>query len=243
MHIAPLHCGSVMRRLRLPWINKRATYFIVMVLAGACAHAQSSPAACGPLENAFGPYDYRPEKFRSVPGDPMPFAAKRNLVDGAHFTTEVENLIRGKGGPIGGDIDYTLRAWPNHHRALLSMKRYGERLKVDQVPYAKYSVECYFVRAISFARDDLIVRMLYAGFLNERKRKIEAMSQLEVVKRNVGDNPFTAYNLGLMYADLGAYDEALEAAHLAIAFGFPRMDLKERLVKAGKWSDPARSPE
>lgn len=70
----------------------------------------------------FGPFDYtdpetaRPGKYGQSP--PL------HLVEIAHFTPEVEHLVRGKSGAIYGDLDYTLRAFPNHHRALWSMVRY-----------------------------------------------------------------------------------------------------------------------
>ena len=207
------------------------TVKVAMVLAFALpAAAQMAPSQCGPLVNAFGPYDYRIDR-----GD------KLFLVESAHFTPEVEALIRGKSGYLGGDLDYTLRAFPNHHRALISMMRFGDRVKGHRVPNAQYDVECYFVRAVTFRPDDSTARMLFATFLNSKSRKAEALKQLDLVQTRAGDNAFTHYNLGLVYFEGGAYDKALAQAHRALELGFPRLELANQLKAANRWAEPAAS--
>ena len=191
------------------------------------ALAQESAATCGPLTNAFGPFDYRTE-----------FGNPKSLVESAHFTPQVEALVKGNAGYLGGDIDYTLRAFPNNHRALLAMQRLAERSKAAQAPNARYTAECYYIRAITFRPDDNTARMLFAAFLGKQQRKPEAMTQLAYVAEHVGDNAFTAYNLALMYMELGAPDKALVQAHRAQALGFMKPELKAALVKAGKWTEP-----
>jgi hypothetical protein len=201
-----------------------------MLLAAACAGVlaqELAPTNCGELTNGYGPYDYRTDRD------------KLGIVEGAHFTPEVEMLIRGKGGYLEGDIDYTLRAFPNHHRALVAMMRLGERMKVNKLPRANYEVECYFIRATRFRRDDGIVRMLYAGYLGKRQRVAEAAHQLEIAKNTAGDNPFTHYNIGMVYMDLNDTEHAMEQARIAMELGFPRTELADRLKKAGKWVEPA----
>ena len=200
---------------------------LVLVMWARPASAQVDLGPCGALSNAYGPYDYRTDR------DKLP------IVEGAHFTPEVEALVRSVTGYIGADIDYTLRAFPNHHRALNSMMRFGERLKTPRVPSAKFDVECYFIRAVSFRSNDTTVRMLYAMYLNRNKRKEDALRQLSAARNDAGDNGFTRYNLGLIYMDLGEAGLALDEAHAALALGFTRMDLKDRLVAAGKWAEAA----
>lgn len=209
-----------------------ATAALLAVLMWAHpAFGQSGAAQCGDLANAYGPFDYRTDK-----------GEKLHLVESAHFTPVVESLVRSVTGYIGGDIDYTLRAFPNHHRALLSMMRLGERLKTPRVPNTNYSVECYFVRAITFRSEDTTVRMIYAMFLNKNQRKREALEQLSATRQMAGDNGFTHYNLGLLYMDLGEPELALAEAHTAQALGFMRPELKDRLAAAGKWAEPASAP-
>ena len=133
------------------------------------------------------------------------------------------------------DLDYTLRTSPNHHRALLAMARYGERLKTPHLPLATYSVECYFVRAITFKPDDTTVRMLYSNYLKTLGRTSEALRQLDMAAGRPIEFGFTNYNLGLSYFGLSAFDKARRHAQLALEQGFPRTDLKEKLLAAGHW--------
>ena len=75
---------------------------LIAVVGTTPVLAQSGNPACGPLANGYGPYDARKDP------DKLP------IVLGAHFTPQVEMLIKATTGYIGGDIDYTLRAIPNH---------------------------------------------------------------------------------------------------------------------------------
>jgi tetratricopeptide (TPR) repeat protein len=201
-----------------------------MACAAAPAAAQGEPSICGSLNNAYGPFDYRTDR------DKLP------IVEVAHFTPPVEMLVRGERGHLSQDIDYTLRAFPNHHRALAAIMRLAEREKKDRVSGAGWSVDCYFVRATQFRADDTTVRMLYATYLHKRQRTDEALKHLNVAREFAKDNPFTHYNLGLVYFDLGAHEQALASAHQAMALGFPRSDLKDKLMALGKWADAASAP-
>jgi len=192
------------------------------------ALAQAGPNVCGELGNGYGPFDYRTEH-----GEP------KALVEGAHFKPQIEALISGKtsDSTAGGDIDYTLRAFPNHHRALLAMIRLGEKEKTDKPSGSRYTVECWLERAIRFRPDDGIARMVYVNYLTKKGRVAEATRQLEVVAAATDDNSFTQYNIGMLYFDLKNYDRALTQAHRAMALGFPRTGLRDRLRSVGKWVD------
>lgn len=177
-------------------------------------------------EGQFGPYDYRKDRD------------KLNIVESFHFTAPVEALISGISGPLAGHLDYTLRAFPNHHRALIAMMRLGARLKVEKVDKAKHSVECYFERATRFAPDDAIARMIYAQFLGSKARIEQADRQLEYAGKTDLENGLTQYNVGLVYLEIKQYDKALAQAHIAMRMGVPRMELKTGLAALGKWVDP-----
>ena len=202
---------------------------ILLALPAAQAAAQGA-AMCGDLWNAYGPYDYRSDRD------------KLGIVERFHFTPQVEALIRGKSGHIGGDIDYTLRAFPNHHRALIALTRYAERLKTDKPPRAGYTVDCYFDRALRFRPDDHVVRMIYASHLARTGRGPLALQHLEAAKQLVQDNPLSIYNIGLLYFDMKEYDKALEMAHQALALDLPRTELKDQLKAAGRWVEPEQKP-
>jgi tetratricopeptide (TPR) repeat protein len=221
------HAG---RRLVAPlgWV------LAALLVAPATAWAQAGDQAhpCGPLKTGYGPFDYRTAT-----------TFQRNLVEGAHFLPHIESLVRGRtpaGESLGSNIDYTLRAFPNHHRALVSMMRYGERRKTPKPPGAEYTIECYFDRAIRLTPDDNVVRMLYATFLAKQARESDAEAQLKVVAESAAENPLTLYNLGLVYFDLKRYDQALEFAHKASALGMPRTELKDKLRAVGKWQEPTQ---
>ena len=201
-----------------------AAYSQVQAVPGA-----EAPNACGPVYlRHFGPFDYRTERFGQL-----------QKVEDFHFTPEVESGIRGKNGAIGGDINYTLKASPNHHRALVTLTRLTARFKLDQIEGMEWPIECYYDRAMRYRPDDTVVRMLYAQFLHDRKRTPEAVTQLDATVRLAGDNPFTHYNLGLMYFEVGQFEKSLTQAHKAAAQGFPRQDLMQKLKAKGAWKDPA----
>lgn len=221
-----------MRTTERAWPSGGKVLLLIWALSGATAlHAQVSASLCGPLTSSFGPFDYRSNKV------------ELDLVERFHFTMEVEQLIRGKNGHIGGDLNYTLHAFPNHHRALLALMKYGERLKTPRVPYTAYDVECYFIRATNFKRDDTTARMLYAVYLKAKGRRDEALRQLDIAAGYASDNPFTHYNLGLSYLELNAFEKARQFARSALDLGFPSPQLKERLVAAGQWEDSTDQPD
>lgn len=190
------------------------------------ALGQSSDGSCGnPFVNGFGPYDYRHD------------VDKRKIVEDYHFTARVEALIAGVSASVGQDIDYTLRAFPNHHRALVAMMKLGARTRKDQPPGTQFSVDCYFRRAVQFRPDDQVSRLLYARFLTSSKRQSDALLQVDKAIEGAKDNALTQYNAGLVLLEMGELDRAVTQAHRAAALGLTRPDLETQLRAAGKWRD------
>ena len=209
----------------------RALIACLITTAAMPTLAQVSASACGPIETGgYGPYDYRTDRN------------KLPIVEGAHFTPEVEALIRGKSTYLGADLNYTLRRFPNHHRALIAVARYGEKAKSPQPHDLPLPVECYFDLAVRFRPDDAIVRMLYAKFLVTNRRTPEAGRQLAAAISIAADNPFSHYNIGLIYFDMKDYAHALAQAHVASELGFNVSPLREQLRAAGQWTDPVAAP-
>ncbi|MDY0747267.1 hypothetical protein SNE35_22365 [Paucibacter sp. R3-3] len=208
--------------------------FLGLILSGPLAHAVSenkapAPAGCEQYSTGhYGPYDYR-----TAPQQ------RRDLVEDHHFTAKVEQLQAGQEGYVGGDLSYTLGAFPNHPRAIVSMMRLSARTKQDPVQYAQMSLECYFLRGIRFAPDDLVWRMQYAVFLISRNRVPDAMKVVDEVADHAGDEGFTHFNAGMLYFDMKEYDKALAQAHRAMALGFNRPELHDRLSSVGRWVEPA----
>lgn len=212
------------------------------------SHAEVSAAMCGPLKAGhYGPYDYRPAFHKPNQGDQLSHVERRALVEDYHFTPRVENLIGAQsGGGVGSpgkDLSYTLRAFPNNHRALVSVMRYGEKFKTENPPDLQYPVECYFERAIRFAPDDVIARILYSTYLNKFKRIAEAAEQLKISSGLAKDSPFSHYNIGLAYFELKDYPAALQSAWRAKELGFDRTDLSDKLKSVGQWRDAPEPAE
>ncbi len=193
---------------------------------GGHALAQAEPF-CGALANGYGPYDYRKERGRALA-----------VVDSHHFNSDVRNLRKGQSGTLGGDLDYILRASPNHHAALATISEWGVRLKSRQPTSLPRSIDCYFERASRFQPDDHLVRLLYASFLQRMNLKAEALATLEPLEKLEDLQAFTHQNIGLLLLDLGEPERALVHAWKSQELGWARPGLKERLEKAGQWREP-----
>lgn len=231
--------ARVPSRIGFPLNRKILGLGAVLLIQAFQASAQSLPNGCGSLANAFGPFDYRPDHYRAAPDDREPHAQKLFLVESAHFGPIVEQL---RGGMTtnrpGHDLDYTLRAFPNHPRALMAVLRLWERDRQSKQTSTVRPAECYFERAIRFQPNDTIPRMLYARFLLKDQRQPEAVTQLNWVSERASDNPFTHYNLGLTYLEAKMFDEALRHAHKALELGLQDRGLAQQLQAVGRWKEP-----
>ncbi|MFG6486087.1 tetratricopeptide repeat protein [Roseateles sp. BYS78W] len=205
-------------------------YLMVSVFA---AHALPAAAdanterECGSLEWNYGPYDYR----TMTPH-------QRKLVEAAHFTPSTENLTESATGNFGADIKYTLSVFPNHPRALLAMERLVAKEKSDPPSGAKYTMECFYERALRYKPDDPVPRMLYVSYLIRNNRLEDAHRHLEYVVEKTEESPLTQFNAGMLYFDMKDYDRALIQAHRAIALGSDRRELRDRLASVGRWVEP-----
>jgi hypothetical protein len=217
---------------------------LVLALAGAvAAHAAvAQGTGCGGLANNYGPYDYR--QYKDAPEiDPVTKQmSPLQMVEGAHFIDTCEALVKCKRGTIGSDIDYTLRAFPNHHRALVAMMLYGDRTKRDQPPDALFTVDCYFKRALAWKSDDVIVRLIYAGFLNGKGKPAPAKDQLDAASKLTGDNAFSVYNVGMVALDLNQIDLAVDSARKAYGAGMTHPVLRQRLIAINRWPADIQLP-
>jgi tetratricopeptide (TPR) repeat protein len=157
------------------------------------------------------------------------------VVEQFHFTPDVEKLIKGASGPLGGDIGYTLDHFPNHHRALGAMTRLALRDKNRKPHGARYTIDCYFQRAVGFRPKDAKVRSLFGSYLLALGQADAALDQLEQAALLEPDNPTSHYNLGLLYLKKKDYDKARASADKAYGMGFPLPGLKNKLIAAGQW--------
>jgi tetratricopeptide (TPR) repeat protein len=150
----------------------------------------------------------------------------------------VETLSRGATSVnIGHDIDFTLRAFPNHPRALMSMAKLSRREGRAKPLGANYSIECYFERAIRFRPDDPMPYMIAGVHFAQVGQRQTAISYLDRARELSNDDANLHYNLGLGYLDVGLTDKALEHARRAYAAGFPLPGLRDRLRALGAWKE------
>lgn len=187
---------------------------------------------CGNLDNAFGPFDYRDTTL----------AKQRYLVEMAHFTPSVEALTSGNTSHLPGhDLDYTLRAFPNHHRALNSVARYQLKFPGTHPPRMNYTADCYFLRAIAFAPDDAIVLMLRGNYRITTNNYKLALKDYQDALKIAPDGAEIHYNLGLLYVKLKDYENARIHAQRAYQLGYPLPGLRDQLKRLGEWKDEGRN--
>lgn len=215
----------------------RSLLCVALLSVASTAFADESMSfMCGELANAFGPFDYRSEVGSTTGSDGG--RSNLSLVEGAHFTPEVEALARGKTSTTAGhDIDYTLRAFPNHHRALLAMMNLSFKEKKTKPVGSRYSVDCWFERGTRWKPDDAVVKMLWGIYKSKTGRQQEAVALFEQAEKAEVEDPNLYYNLGLAYFELKRYDDSLRYAHKAYALNYPLPGLREKLKRVGAWRD------
>lgn len=186
-------------------------------------------APCSGKSQGYGPFDYL-HRHR--------LKNDLHLVESAHFNSNVESLVSGakRGRALEWDIDYTLRAWPNHHRALYAVVRY--RLHKGSYINAHLSpAECYLQRAINYSPSDGTSYMLYGLLLHKLNQSEKALIQYRKAHELQPLDAQTTYNLALLLTELGHYDEALEHAHHLYRYKFPLIGLKTKLQKKDAWKE------
>lgn len=211
---------------------------ILLCVAQKPVLARSAPWVGGDLNGlrcdgggqGFGPFDYLSTEDK---------ATNLEIVEKNHFLPVVENLIHGMTSTTPeGDLNYTLRAWPNHHRALLSIIKYQFNIK-DKLMPGKLTTppECYLQRAIHFSPNDTVTYSLYAYYLRKMGLLDKAFSMYEKVMQMEPKNPKFAYSFSLLLIDMKKYDQALENAKIAYASPKTPIGLKRKLEKLGVWKD------
>lgn len=200
-----------------------------LLILAASTNLHAAPH-CGELDppGSYGPYDYT---------DPDDKATKLPIVEQHHFGPDVEKLIRGSTGLVGADLSYTLIAFPNHYRALAAMGNLSLKEKTPKPKGARYSIQCYFDRAIRFKPNDTAVRVIYSNLLLKMGKPNDALEQLKEAIDIQPENPAINYNLGLLYMQKKDYEQARTYAKKAYELGFPLPGLKNQLTQAGKWED------
>lgn len=183
----------------------------------------SSGVRCsGP--QGYGPFDYTERSL---------YPKDLNVVERAHFKPDDQNLK----GTFAGNLDYTLRAFPNHHKALYSLILLQSRVQSQNnynnpMPRA---IECYFLRAINYSPKDSSSYLLYGISLHKRNKLERAFDAYKTAEKLNKDSIQIKYNLGLLLIDMNKFEEARFYAEQCYLKGFPLQGLKNKLKNAGYW--------
>ena len=210
-----------------------ASLLALIVMPSAAANPPAIPSSlppsvqCGSLENAFGPFDWRTHNDWN-----------KKDAENNHFFPGIESLSRNFSTKrIASELDYILRAYPNHTRALWTYSRLGAREGSDKPDGARYTIDCYFERAVRFQPDDGAVWLVLGLHLLRKREFSGAITALEGALE-LGENESNVrYHLGLAYFESGDHERALTQARRAYDLGFPLPGLRDKLKRAGKWRD------
>jgi hypothetical protein len=185
---------------------------------------------CSGREISYGPFDYTNAANK---GD------KLNIVETYHYTKDIQMLIKGNTDYLGEDLDYTVTAFPNHHKALGTLMHYQLIYQHDIATKAKRPlpspVECYFQRAIHFAPQDPLNYIMYGTYLRKIQHPQEANELYKKALQALPNELSINYSYGLFLFESKKYPEALAQAKLIYAQNFPKQKLKELLIKSGHW--------
>jgi len=203
---------SVSAQGKAPWVGKTLN---------------GQPCRGGQLPT--GPFDYL-QRDRSAE-----VAEVLHLAERDHFDKGVETLTKGMSTTPLGDIDYVLKVFPNHHRALNSAMQFSLRRKKHPAEAKGLPAECYLQRAIKFSPDDGVPYRLYGYYLHRKNRYAEALKVNEQALRFYPKDVMLNYNTGLILVELKKYDRAMELARPLYDAGLTLPGLKDKLIAARKW--------
>ncbi len=169
--------------------------------------------------------------------------AQRSYEDNwrAHTEPAIRALNKGEvSQAVIADLNFTLNNWPNHPAALQAVANYERR---GGKRYEFYSGDCYFIRGRGMVPTDATIVVLH-GLYHYRVKKDpkKAVATLEEALAMDSSLIDAHYNIGLIYADMGKHDLALQHAHAAYAAGYPLDGLRKKLIGAGVWTEPPKEP-
>jgi len=213
-------------------------YFFIQELSATTIYSNPAPwvgsdlngLPCPQLHKGYGPYDYlQRDKY----------AHELWLVDSTHFHKDIENLIdkTRRTGDTQGDLHYTLNAWPNHHRALLSVIRYQIKLNnklMRPIPLTS-PPECYLQRAMNYSPKDPVPHSFMGYYLEKIGHLEQAIKHYENALTISPNNSKIEYSYSLLLIKLKQYDKALSQAKNAYQHGNPPSGLRNKLIKLGVW--------
>ncbi len=216
--------SSKMKRW-LPAMRDLVVMVVACSLFATAARAQAVADYCGDVfTNATGPFDYMNADDRT-----RTQTAGVPIVERIHFTPEIAGFLL-PDNDVLNNIDYTLRAVPNHHPALAAIARFDIE---KNIPPRQRSAQCWFERAMRFRPEDGTVMQIYGNWLAKKGKSEEALAAYARAKEINPESPEVHYNMGLLYLRLGQYEKALENARVAYAGNYPLPGLRRKLAEKG----------
>lgn len=231
---------------KLPWSHRlRSLEFRRAFRCGAFAALSAFVLCALPPGSAFA-RDFA--KFPTVADCPPPRWMSERLdfynptdqvrvrqIESHHFDADTEALIRGKTAATpGGDIEFLVRYIPNHPRGLSALVRLSLRDRTPRPSGVQVNVECYLVRALEFRAGDVLVEQIYGTYLARLGRNEEAVKRFKNAESIAPEDALIAYNLGLLYVELGDFEQARRYAQKAYSSGISFPGLRDRLARAGE---------
>lgn len=189
--------------------------------------------------NDIGPWDYY-DPINSTPNGANPMGNIKRVTN-VHLKPGMLRMETKASGSFSSDIDYTLRAIPNHPAGLDLASRLEHRLQqpssanIRMLRYEKpvRTAECYFQRAIALAPNRFYTYVVYGIHLH-RFGKYDAANKAYERALALGSNSIeTNYNYGLSLVKTGRYADAEQQARLAYQGGFPLPGLRNLLQQHG----------
>ena len=190
----------------------------------AASPESNAPLGCRPLAAL--------ESNQLIDYNDPAMAPRLKIVEDYHFNSDVRALRKGQSSSIAADLDFVLRAVPNHYDALALMGRYqvmnGPPRSGDG---GAENAECYFQRAIEFRPSDARLHLVYGVYLHQAKRLEEAEREYTQAESLGGGDAELYYNMGLLMVDRGNIARAKEYAAKAYGLGYPLPGLKNKIQK------------
>jgi tetratricopeptide (TPR) repeat protein len=231
--------------------------WIALVLVVGNSFAWAGLCAADANYGQFGPYDYY-----------KPPAGALQLVERAHMGAVIaSDRHQGNWCAYYGNLDYTLRAIPNHPKALVLMAEYLDvrapcsnnnalssssgksplelAAAIEAGSWHERTADYYFQKGIGYKPKDAPkstvdyaeTRVLYGKYLYSHGRPEDAMNQFKEAIKREPRSAEAHYYLGLILFEKNDTEAAKQHIQTGYKIGQPPAELKQKLISIGQWRE------